>query len=47
MEFFQLSVAPLVLKFGIHQEHQEQAWRKGVRRGDEEGMSGRVESQYS
>jgi hypothetical protein len=41
MELFQRLVAPLVLKFGIH---QEQAWRKGVRRGDEEGMSRGVES---
>jgi hypothetical protein len=30
MELFQRLVAPLVLKFGIH---QEQAGRKGVRRG--------------
>jgi hypothetical protein len=36
MELFQRSVAPLVLKFGIH---QGQAGRKGVRRGEEEGMS--------
>jgi hypothetical protein len=35
-------VAPLVLKFGIH---QGQTGRKGVRRGEEEGKSGRVESQ--
>jgi hypothetical protein len=33
-----------VLKFGIH---QEQALRKGVRRGEEEGQSWRVESQCS
>jgi hypothetical protein len=33
MELFQQSVAPVVLKFGIH---QEQAGRKGVRRGEEE-----------
>jgi hypothetical protein len=44
MELFQRLVAPLVLKFGIH---QEQAGRKGVRRGEEEGKSGRVESQCS
>jgi hypothetical protein len=44
MELFQLQVAPLVLKFGIH---QEQAGRKGVSRREEEGKSGRVESQYS
>jgi hypothetical protein len=43
MEFFQRSVAPLVLKFGIH---QQQAGRKGVRRGEEEGMNRGVESQY-
>jgi hypothetical protein len=36
MELFQRSVAPLVLKFGIH---QGQTRRKGVRRGEEEGMS--------
>jgi hypothetical protein len=42
MELFQRLVAPLVLKFGIH---QEQAGRKGVRRREEEGKSGRVESQ--
>jgi hypothetical protein len=38
MERFQRSVAPLVLKFGIH---QGQTRRKGVRRGEEEedGMS--------
>jgi hypothetical protein len=42
MELFQRSVAPLMLKFGIH---QEQAWRKGVRRGEEEGKSLRVASQ--
>jgi hypothetical protein len=36
MELFQRSVAPLVLKFGIH---QVQAGRKGVRRGEEEGIS--------
>jgi hypothetical protein len=41
MEFFQWSVAPLVLKFGIH---QAQAWRKGVRGGEEEGWSRGVES---
>jgi hypothetical protein len=44
MELFQRSVAPIVLKFGIL---QEQAGRKGVRRGEEEGMSRGVESQYS
>jgi hypothetical protein len=44
MEVFQRLVAPLVLKFGIH---QEQAGRKGVRREEEEGKSGRVESQCS
>jgi hypothetical protein len=44
MELFQRPVAPLVLKFGIH---QEQAGRKGVRRVEEEGMSRGVESQYS
>jgi hypothetical protein len=44
MEFFQLQVAPLVLKFGIH---QGQAGRKGVRRGEEEGKSGREDSQCS
>jgi hypothetical protein len=37
MELFQLQVAPLVLKFGIH---QEQAGRKGVRSGEEERMRG-------
>jgi hypothetical protein len=42
MELFQLSVAPLVLKFGIH---KEQAGRKGVRRGEKERMSRGVESQ--
>jgi hypothetical protein len=36
MEIFQRLVAPLVLKFDIH---QGQALRKGVRRGEEEGMS--------
>jgi hypothetical protein len=36
MELFQRLVAPLVLKFGIH---QEQARRKGVRSGEEEVMS--------
>jgi hypothetical protein len=44
MERFQLQVAPLVLKFGIH---QEQAGRKGARRGEEDGMSRGAESQYS
>jgi hypothetical protein len=44
MELFQRSVAPLVLKFGIH---QGQTRRKGVWRREEEGMSRRVESQYS
>jgi hypothetical protein len=44
MELFQRSEAPLVLKFGIHQEH---AGRKGVKRGEKEGMSRGVESQYS
>jgi hypothetical protein len=34
MELFQRSVAPLVLKFGIH---QEQAGRKGVRGGESKG----------
>jgi hypothetical protein len=33
-----------LLKFGIH---QGQTGRKGVRRGEEEGKSGRVESQCS
>jgi hypothetical protein len=37
-------VAPLVLRFGIHQEY---ARRKGVRRGEEEGMKRGTESQYS
>jgi hypothetical protein len=41
-ELFQLQVAPLVLKFGIH---QGQTWRKGVRGGEEEGKSGRIESE--
>jgi hypothetical protein len=41
MELFQRLVAPLVLKFGIH---QGQAERKGVREGEEEGWSGGVES---
>jgi hypothetical protein len=41
MGLFQRSVAPLVLKFGIH---QEQAWRKRVRRGEEEGMSREVDT---
>jgi hypothetical protein len=36
-------VAPLLLKFGIH---QGQTGRKGVRRGEEEGMSRGAESQY-
>jgi hypothetical protein len=36
-----LPVAPLVLKFGIH---LGEAGRKGVRGGEEEGWSGRVES---
>jgi hypothetical protein len=31
MELFQLQVAPLVLKFGIH---KEQAGRMGVRKGE-------------
>jgi hypothetical protein len=48
MELFQRSVAPLVLKFGIH---QGQTRRKGVRRGEEEeeeeGMSRGPKSQYS
>jgi hypothetical protein len=44
MELFQLQVAPLVLKFGIH---QRQTGRKGVRRGEEEGKNGRVERQCS
>jgi hypothetical protein len=44
MELFQRLVAPLVLKFGIH---QEQAGRKGVSRREEEGTSGMVESQCS
>jgi hypothetical protein len=48
MELFQRSVAPLVLKFGIH---LVQAGRKGVRRGEEEeeekGVSRVVESQFS
>jgi hypothetical protein len=44
MELFQLQEAPLVLKLGIH---QEQAGRKGVRRGEEERMSGGIESQCS
>jgi hypothetical protein len=39
MELFQLQVAHLVLKFGIHQE-------QGVRSGEEEGMSRGAESQY-
>jgi hypothetical protein len=38
MELFQRPVAPLVSKFG---SHQEQAGRKGVRRGEEDGMSKR------
>jgi hypothetical protein len=37
-------VAPLVLKFCIH---LGQTGRKGVRRGEEEGMSRGEESQYS
>jgi hypothetical protein len=37
MELFRRLVAPLVLKFGIH---QGQAGRKGVRGGEEEGWSG-------
>jgi hypothetical protein len=41
MELNPLLVVPLVLKFGIH---QEQAGRKGVRGGEEEGWSGGVES---
>jgi hypothetical protein len=44
MKLFQRSVAPLVLKFGIQ---QEQTGRKGVRRGEEEGISRGVESQHS
>jgi hypothetical protein len=44
MELFQRLAAPLVLKFDIH---QEQAGRKGVRRGEEKGKSWRVESQCS
>jgi hypothetical protein len=44
MELFQRFVAPLVLKIGTH---QGQAGRKGVRRGEEEGMIRRTESQYS
>jgi hypothetical protein len=44
MELFQRLVAPLVLKFGIQ---QEKAGRKGVKRGEEEGKSRRVESQCS
>jgi hypothetical protein len=44
MELFQLQVAPLVLKFGIH---QGQTGRKGVSRGEEERKSGRIESQSS
>jgi hypothetical protein len=43
MELFQRLVAPQVVRFGIH---QEQAGRKAVRRGEEEGMSRGVESQY-
>jgi hypothetical protein len=43
MAIFQRSVAPPVLKFGIH---QGQTRRKGVRRGEEEGMSRGAESQY-
>jgi hypothetical protein len=35
-------MTPLVVKFGIH---QGQARRKGVRRGEEEGMSRGAESQ--
>jgi hypothetical protein len=42
MELSQWLVAPLVLRFGIH---QEQAARKGVRREEEEGMSKGAESQ--
>jgi hypothetical protein len=38
------SMEPLVLKFSIH---PGQAGRKGVRRGEEEGVSRGVESQYS
>jgi hypothetical protein len=46
MELFQRSVAPLVLKYGIH---LGQAGRKGVRSGEEkeEGMRRGAESQYS
>jgi hypothetical protein len=44
MELFQRSVAPLVFKFGIH---QGQTGRMGVRRREEERMSGGVESQCS
>jgi hypothetical protein len=42
MELFQRSVAPLVLKFGIH---QGQTGRKEVRMREEKGKRGRVESQ--
>jgi hypothetical protein len=41
MELFRRSVAPLVLKFG---NHQEQAGCKGVSRREEEGMRKGVES---
>jgi hypothetical protein len=41
MELFQRLVAPLVLKFGIH---QKPAGTKGVRRGEEDGKSRRIES---
>jgi hypothetical protein len=44
MELNPPPVAPLVLKFGIH---LRQAGRKGMRGGEEEGTSGRVESQCS
>jgi hypothetical protein len=44
MELFQIQVAPLVLKFGIH---QGQTGRKGVSRIEEEGKSRGVESQCS
>jgi hypothetical protein len=44
MELFQRSVAPLVLKFGIH---QGKTGRKGVKREKEEGMNRGAESQYS
>jgi hypothetical protein len=40
MELFQRLVAPLVLKIGIH---QGQAGRKGVRGGEEEGWSRKLQ----